>query len=123
MSIQRDTATQLDLQKITMLEDSLGFERSREVIADVCLDLIGKSARLEELLETGDLDKAAGIARALANLSSQIGLAEYSIAAQNLHDCAATRNHAALPAVANRLTRLGETALLTVMELAQPSDL
>ena len=123
MEWHREEPTALDVCRIQELLTSLGSVRAREVISDVALEIIAKSARLDRALERGDLDLAARLARSIACLSEQVGLMEFSISASNLYDCASRKDLVALPAVAARASRLGETASHMLLELSFREDL
>lgn len=123
MEWRRYEATALDARVLHELELSLGHARCREVLGDVAIEMIGKAARLERVLENGDQLMAVRLARMLEALARQVGLLEYARAAADLQGCLQGTDAVATAAVAARLARLGETSLHVLLELAHLPEL
>lgn len=118
-SLQRQEPARLDSRAIEILENSLGTIRCREVIEQACFDMVDKLGRLEYALEQGEIDKTKGLAKKIAALSTQIGLEDFSRVARDLHSCLSSDDTVAHKAVASRLMRLGETSLMSMMQMTE----
>ncbi len=98
----------LDYGVLQRLEDSLGQERSREVLSDACCAIIEKLTRFEI---AGEAEEAHRLARSIAALGEEVGMSELAQAARAASDCALGPDIAARSATAGRMLRLAEASL------------
>jgi len=108
VSLRRTEQAMLDHAVLQRLEDSLGLERSREVLSDACCAIIEKLTRFEI---TADADEAHRLARNIAALGDEVGMSELARAARAASNCALGSDIAARGATAGRMLRLAEASL------------
>jgi hypothetical protein len=108
VSLHRTEPAMLDYAVLHRLEESLGRERSREVLSDACCVIIEKLTRFE-IAE--DADESHRLARNIAALGDEVGLSELGRAARAASDCALRPDIAASSATAGRMLRLAEASL------------
>jgi len=113
----------LDTTRISILRQSLGDQRCREVVEEVVYHLSDRISLLQGALETGDAAEALALASRLASLSEQVGLSEFARVARDLCACIETPDPVAVAAVGARLVRLSEESLFSVMLYADQSAL
>ena len=118
-SLQRQEPARLDSGAIKLLENSLGAVRCREVVEEACFVMIDKLAGLELALHKADKNAAMALSKKLATLSGQIGLADFSRVATDLHMCLSRSDVVTQKAIAARLMRLGEASLMTVLQITE----
>lgn len=113
----------LDTMRITILRQSLGDQRAREVVEEVVFHLSDRLTLLQSALEDGDKARAQTLATRLASLSEQVGLTDFARVARDLAGCLGNSDAAATAAVGMRLIRLGEESLCSVILYADQSAL
>lgn len=118
-SLKRQESAHLDVRAVRLLENALGRTRCREVMEETCYDLIDKLGAIESALHGRRIEEAMVLARDIAGLSAQIGLDDFSLAARNLAQCLPCPDRTAQSAVAARMLRLGETSLLSLLNLTE----
>lgn len=118
-SLQRQERARLDSRAIEILENSLGSIRCREVIEEACFDMVDKLGGVELALHKGDREDAGRLAKKISVLAGQIGLEDFARVARDLYDCLQCDDPVSERAVATRLMRLGETSLMSMMQLTE----
>ena len=121
ISSREDAA--LDTARITILRQSLGDQRCREIVSEVVFHLTDRLGLLSQAIAVGNCAEAQVLASRLASLSEQVGLADFARVARDLGACLTDGDRIATAAVAARLMRLGEDSLFTVMLYADQSAL
>lgn len=118
-NLQRQEVTRVDSRAIKILENSLGPVRCREVMEEACFDMVDKLGKIELALHQHKFDEVGRLAQKIAAMSAQIGLDDFAHAARNLRNCLEQNDPVSLKAVSARMMRLGETSLLSVMQLTE----
>lgn len=118
-----DEETALDTSCILTLRKSVGDQRCRQIVDEVVFHLSDKLSQLNTALQSGEIAAMEAVASGLAGLSGQIGLTVFSRVARDLRGCIETGDRTATFAVAARLVRIGEEALLSVTLHAESSAL
>ena len=113
----------VDMMRISILRQSLGDRRCREVVEEVVFQLTDRMSQLDEALTSGDCRKGEAIASRLASLSEQVGLADFARVARDLQHCLRVNDAVALAAVTARLMRLSEDSLYSVLLYTDQSAL
>jgi len=113
----------LDTARIMVLRQSLGDQRCREVIEEVVFHLTDRIGLLQKALAEGDSAAAQALASRLASLSEQVGLPDFARVARDLGACLDAEDRVSTAAVAQRLIRLSEDSLFSVMLYADQSAL
>jgi hypothetical protein len=113
----------LDTARISMLRQSLGDQRCREVVEEVVFHLSDRLSLLQTALSDGDTARSLTLVSRLASLSEQVGLSDFARVSRDLCRCIEADDRVATAAVGARLIRLGEDSLFTVMLYADQSAL
>lgn len=114
---------ELDTSRISVLRQSLGDQRCREVVEEVVFHLSDRMTLLQTAINAGDAAEAQVLASRLASLGEQVGLADYARVARDLCECLEALDPVAVGAVNARLVRLAEESLFSVMLYADQSAL
>ncbi|MEM7613789.1 MAG: hypothetical protein AAF813_08005 [Pseudomonadota bacterium] len=122
LSLDRTDRVALDTTALLRLEVALGATRSREVLTQACCEIIEKLTHVECCVANGDFEKAARYARGIASLSGEIGLVEFSQAARGAADSLKSGDPVAIAATTDRMTRLGEVSLDTLLHPVTTED-
>lgn len=113
----------LDTTRISLLRQSLGDQRCREVVEEVVFHLADRLGLLQAALDEGDAAESMALVCRLASLSEQVGLSDFARVSRDLSRCIENRDEVATAAVGARLIRLGEDSLFSVMRYADQSAL
>ncbi len=113
----------LDTTRILVLRQSLGDQRCREIVSEVVFHLTDRLGLLQSALAARNGADAQMLASRLASLSEQVGLSDFARVARDLAACLEARDTVAVAAVGDRLMRLGEDSLFSVILYADQSAL
>ena len=105
----------LDTTRILVLRQSLGDQRCREIVSEVVFHLTDRLGLLQSALAARNAAEAQVLASRLASLSEQVGLADFARVARDLAACLEAGDAVAVAAVGDRLMRLGEDSLFSVI--------
>ena len=108
VSLHRTEPAMLDLAVLARLEESLGAERSREVLADACCAIIEKLAHFETAADAGEAHR---LARSIAALGDELGMTALGLSARAAAVCVLGSDRAASHATSARMLRVGEASL------------
>jgi hypothetical protein len=113
----------LDITRILVLRQSLGDQRCREIVSEVVFHLTDRLGLLQTALNAHNSAEAQALASRLASLSEQVGLADFARVARDLAGCLEAQDAVAVAAVGERLMRLGEESLFSVILYTDQSAL
>jgi hypothetical protein len=113
----------LDTTRILVLRQSLGDQRCREIVSEVVFHLTDRLGLLQSALAGRNAAEAQVLASRLASLSEQVGLAGFARVARDLAGCLEVGDAVAVAAVGERLMRLGEESLFSVILYTDQSAL
>ena len=113
----------LDTTRILVLRQSLGDQRCREIVSEVVFHLTDRLGLLQSALAARNGADAQVLASRLASLSEQVGLSDFARVARDLAACLEAGDTVAVAAVGDRLMRLGEDSLFSVILYADQSAL
>ncbi|WP_157966265.1 hypothetical protein [Oceanibium sediminis] len=113
--IPQPDSARVDTDALNRLEMALGQHRSREILSDACFEIIDRLNRFDIAVEGGDRDGAYRLSRAIAAIAQEIGLPDLATAARIAADCQADGDAIARNATAQRMVRMAEVSLDTVL--------
>gem|GEM_PF-313762 len=115
LQMRQELTGSIDQSVIGRLEHMLGAQRSREVIEDACFEIVERLTRFEVSIASLTLLEARRLARSVAAISSEIGMADLGAAARAAAACLDGDDTVARMATAQRLLRVGEASLDALM--------
>lgn len=113
----------VDARSVAALRKSLGPHRTREILEEVVFHLTDRLGLLNRALEAGDAPQARALAGRMAAMSEQVGLLGFARVARDLGACLDRRDPVASAAVAARLSRLSDCAVIRLIDYADRSAL
>lgn len=123
LNLLRKERMAVDAQCIVLLRRSLGAHRTREILEEVVFHLTDRMGLLNRAIEAGDAQEARALAGRMAAMSEQVGLLGFARVARDLGGCLDKRDPVAAAAVAARLGRLADNAVIRLIDYADRSAL
>lgn len=122
VALRRSETAGVDRATLFQLEASLGARRSREVLSDAAFVIVERLARFDSAVALGRDDEAMRMARSIAALSAEIGLADLSLAAHAARAALERGDKTAQAATAARVLRVSEVSLDALFEMTLPPE-
>ncbi|GLQ35428.1 hypothetical protein GCM10007939_17110 [Amylibacter marinus] len=119
VSLRHTETPAVQTETLASLEASLGAERCKTVIERAVFEMTDRLWLLEKLLRDGQVQEVERIANSLVTISTQIGLSEFALVANDLAECVSRKDVNAILAVGARLVRVGERSLYLAVQFPE----
>lgn len=107
----------LDNGKLEKLYNSMGAVAAEDMISRAMEELAVRLAKVKKTYDARQMDELQTVARSIATISDQVGMAMLSSVARDVQSLAQKNDGTALAATTARLGRLGEHTLMTIWDI------